>query len=582
MISIITRQGGDELDLPKDTKISVETSSPFLSEDGSFVLPLTLPPSIRNLRLLNMPHRVDQADFKAAKLEVIVRAGSFQKSGLLVTINSNLSSGIQCTILFDDSGIYNAIKNKTLSTIFYNEKRDDYAAEPDIEMQRLNWVAQLEHVMRGDYPDDIFSVFPVKTTQGIILNQQDVTTFLTDPRGNEYYRLLMRFPHQFTIDDKQIVFPEGFFITPFLKLWYVIKQVCAYAGYELESNPFFDLPNFKKIVVLNNTADSIMANGTVYLRNLVPDMDASDFLKSLFPLFGAAFISTSSNKLKVVFFDQLLKQPATKDLTPFLSSSPTFNYVESKSLSIACEHLTADSDIAITNWDDFIDKYPNIQYVSENEIAALAVNSVFFHKQKLFFAIRTTAGYDRIKYDQFDIKDNSLTSSELPAKHQDYYMGDNTADNESSVAVFPVIGEFRNMVMNVIQDSVNISSDAECKLMLAFEHGRMIGSTELQRRVYGSSHTYLNNGSLDEEDGFNLMYAGDLGLFNTFFKNYDAALRKGMIPIAAPLSLPKDEIIQLNYDQVVLINARKCIPIKLRYEITDENIELIESQFYTI
>lgn len=92
MIKILS--DGEALDLPSGFKIQIEDSNPAFNELGSQSVSATVPATRRNIRLLDMPHRVDSwNDPNKPERTATVIDGAYQRRGKMNITSAGKAAG---------------------------------------------------------------------------------------------------------------------------------------------------------------------------------------------------------------------------------------------------------------------------------------------------------------------------------------------------------------------------------------------------------------------------------------------------------------------------------------------------------
>jgi hypothetical protein len=138
-----------------------------------------------------------------------------------------------------------------------------------------------------------------------------------------------------TVDGKRIELPIGYGITPFLRVSYILRWIFTQLGYTLVTN-IFDLdPSLRRMVLINNTADSICNNGYLRYKDLIPEqMEIMTFLNVFRRKFGLEFIEKQGGRIEVVTWNSALTSLPDKDLSRFVADRQSYEFVDPSAIRI--------------------------------------------------------------------------------------------------------------------------------------------------------------------------------------------------------------------------------------------------------
>jgi len=323
MIQIAIKSTGEYLDLPKDLKLSIELTNPLFSEQGSASLPLTLPATSQNRRLLGY---VTTPQLESANvvdsIKVVITTDFIPSWEATLTILSHNFDTISAALLFRESEAYSKM-DEQMSSIF----DDDAVWKKDFAYYGFAY---------GSYNhsgEKALVIAPVKS--------DDVTV---SPYNASY--ALKYNARSETIGDLTVSIPAGYMITGHLYLGFVIKRIFEYLGYVWNSSIFSYENNAEgHIVILNNNIDSFFQVGGNYrilYRHLVPTCTISEFLKAVGVQFGGAFFFNLDNTVEFKTYNELFTSSAQLNLSERIKDVPTVTLSEKKHLALTSKKLTDD------------------------------------------------------------------------------------------------------------------------------------------------------------------------------------------------------------------------------------------------
>lgn len=362
---------GERFDLPLDIKLNIEITSPVFSKAGAMSLPVSLPLTDKNRRLLQFPDRLDMYDSKEEAIRaipdisVIVTQGSWQQVATM-SISGCSDEAVEATLYFNESNIWSKLDAVTVPQAMagmhfgdipgYSDDLEtcraqvlaqfyDYMVPPNLSNSELNvWLKAHDFIVAIMKTKDGWLNEPacvdryifIGTTGEITLRQELMLKQYT--YGEKTYKMFFlksEFDWYTTSECYGKTSPiynvssglyrrkvgyknknKHLYCTGFLRLDVVLKQIFNYLGYTLEYDFEtywrYNFPDgfeviWNKIVVLNNTMDAIYPGYMPYSA-LVPEISAKDFIAAVQAQFGVVFILQPDNKtVKMQFTEKILK-----------------------------------------------------------------------------------------------------------------------------------------------------------------------------------------------------------------------------------------------------------------------------------
>lgn len=445
MITIKTIEG-EQLNLQVDLRLAIEETSVFESKQGSFSLPLQLPYTDHNVRVLGMPSHIARRQKFTVDVDVVISTGVWIRHASLQVDESVYDDYIQCTLFMRESPFYSKIKDLQLTDVF-KEKVVDLFPATALPSKMNSLIQHMRQVAVGEVDADYF-VFPVcanieekQTTESDdmssitktwkrfkILNQQ-VTPDANNEfgaiatyNGNKYY-VLVGTQYEYTENDVKYALPTGYGITPFLKFTYILRYLFNHLGYALEQSIFDTDVSFQKMCLLNNTIDAIVA-GVIDYSQLVPDVSVSDFFEFVENSFGCEFVIDEMHKTASPrFWNDVLTEQSKGNLSHKFEDHAqiTYKLPESVKLTVGRDNKET-TPITFESYHELFAKYGQPIYKKSYAETAweLADNNVadgdffYFFGDKLTYMIFTD-GYMGPRYvvekDTLDYFEESETIS---------------------------------------------------------------------------------------------------------------------------------------------------------------------------
>ena len=545
---IAIQSTGVTLDLPADIKLNIEKSSPFFSNGGSMSLPISLPLNPHNRRALNFPDRLDIYDSEEnavraiRDIDVIVTQGSWQQQATLSIFGCS-DSAAEATLYFNESNIWSKIADMTLPQVMAGLH---YGTIPEPGADIATYRTNLFNALRDDFQNYPVFVDPRESedTQGHMDYQEWESMLRLRASWLKERDFVMAPVHTEDGWLNKIYYPgalaqtdEYKYITAFLRLDYVLHKIFEKAGYELtidfssfpqtsEYDSHFD-DQWHAIVLLNNTMDALYP-GCLYYSALVPEISCKEFLLAVRAQFGCAFTIQPDGSYIMTFSETTLSKSAGNAIAQFgdlqvsFNSKPDYSPVDdiekSEAASIAYLTLpdTMHDDQYASSYDSW-DRYPTIHTVSMEGVCQRTTTTTTDDedstKDKKCPLIFVCADFAFIYHTEYDQQEQPHTTTEsYPAIRKPY---------------IELLGEQ--------VDPQDITRDIS--------------------RYYFSS----------PEEG---------SLYWLVNRKYNA-IAESCDRITIVKAISTYELANFDFSKPLIIKNRLCFPVKLQYELTNRNIQIV-------
>ncbi|MCC8186496.1 MAG: hypothetical protein LIP08_03015 [Bacteroides sp.] len=572
----IVHKSGEALDLAPGTQLEIERTNPFFNEYGEQSLPITLPPTEKNRKLLNHPDDLAGISKPTQRTDVSIQAGVFFSSCRQAILTGNRREGIETSFYLQTGAFYEKIQDVKLSTIFENKVISFTSVQAAITFVRNLMVTR----------DDRFDCFPVIVDDGTL-------NALGENGTDGYRRLYNDEARTKTIDDKTISLDPGYYITPFIRANHLLEEIFAWFGYTMADNFFTETAPFKDMVFLNNTMDTIM-KAEIRYSQIVPDCMVKTILDVYRYLFNCEFIPDEINrKINIVLFNDILNESPEVDLTGSLIKeytvehpetfrqlkltatladyNPTGSSSNTRSGNIIRNPSSSGSNEQEETFQSLIDllaKYPKAEY---NPINGQFTRSGF----KGLDQVVQRVGY--ITMDYMAEEEFEPETKEVPIVWPLMSSTETTGGNRPSAAsLTPVIGKSRALNSIIVMDAdtdedTDESVDEETlSPMLCF-----VGKASNYH--FGTILNYSAEGS--RLWNYTLSFNGPDGLFETFWRKYDLLLRNSFMGIQADLLLSESQKATLSGYRKILLKGQQLLPDKIKYIPGERSI--MEATFLT-
>lgn len=354
MIQIKTK--GEALDLPAGFSIEIEDSNPIFNDRGSQSIPATVPATRRNIRLLDAPHRIDAGnDPNLPERTAEVIEGAYIRRGAMNITEAGKTEGITFNVGFDNSTAYAKWSKKKLS-----ELSGLPTYKPDLSQQGypIDLVLdELYRIYRAPNPQkDDFAVFP------LAINNESTGT---DNAKKIYWEALnLVGDHGLAQPNKvkrlldgevtEVSVPEGYMVSPFLRVWRVLELIFADMDLNIVTNPFIQDLELSRLVVLNNAADSV-CRAEIKYSDLMPDSTVEEFLNALWVRFGLVYnIDNNTGTVRLKLLKDIIAQRGNRNLDRYAAGSPKIIYEERQYIKLSANTSIEGAAPSHERFEDFI------------------------------------------------------------------------------------------------------------------------------------------------------------------------------------------------------------------------------------
>ncbi len=572
----IMHASGEDYDLTPGLTLEIERTNPFFNDYGEQSLPVTLPATAKNRRLLSYPDDLRGLSKASQRADAMIQHGAYFMRCRQAILSGNKKNGIETSFYLNTGAFYEKYQDVSLSTIFKDK------------IISFNSVSEAISFCRGllsNY-DARFACFPVFLEDQILNQLKGNTSSTPDFQRSEATTI--------ESDEKTIHLDPGYYITPFIRANHLLKEVFTYFGYTLLDNFFTNTEPFRSMVFINNTIDTLMKGEIRYVQ-IVPDCMVSTLLDVYRNLFCCEFIPDEVNKtITIRRFNDVLAEDATTDITRYYSGVYTVEHPSKfKQLKLSATYINTpktfvrervySSDISdsetevekFNNLRELIIKYPEAEY---DEKTGAFVRKGFRGVQEVSQVVGfiTCDYYAGGSLEVFEKKADCTIPTTLFGKR---YSGRTTQDY---LSVY--IGAGRALNSTVVMDSDLPSDDSE-----EAEYTDDAKTEELPIMpcfaVRHSSGFYDQGTIMNYNDtgvrlfDFILAANGPDGFFERFWRNYDNLLRNSFLKVSIPLLLPEKEKLQLSEYRKVLFDGQELFPNVIRF--VANKVEPGECDFYT-
>lgn len=563
-IKIATQSG--VFDLPADYNIEIEDTSPIYNERGSQSTAATMPTSQHNLVLVNHIHRLDTDNAPVDDNRITVSDGAYRRIGKMNISSASITDGIVSNIGFDESEIYsiwNAVSLQSLKGLPVYKPADGttgvIAYLNDILIEKLTdtpfHIFEIAVAIPENTENDVVKYYP-EFLNHTIKNSTD-TYILNSESRNETYLL----------DGEPVVttIPIAYGITPFLKVSWILDTIFSYYGYTVTENPFATHPQLSRLVVLNNAADCCV-KGFIAYADLMPDCTINEFLQALYCRFGLIyFVDGKTKTVRLKFMKDIIATPASQDWSTLNAASPTIEYNAPTQLRLSAS--------------------TSISGARKEQVAAPAAETLdkFLRTYNYIVAEKYGDGYLSYSPSLGRYKVNKMHTTNTEILSSDFFpwdKGDNIGYEEISsvdecLPINSIQSECPGYLVGKVHRYTNIASadielseesDTETPLCFCF-------SIPNQVKPYGSPRCYSvwSGDPVVDKNGhkfdISMTFVGEDGLFNRFWRNYDAILRHANHTVESNLHLSAQQLLNSDFATPISMAGQRLLIDSFRYQL---------------
>jgi hypothetical protein len=589
----IKKLTGEVFDLPPEFVIEGEKNNPLFSNKGSQTVSITFPKTTRNRQLLEYAHRLDKNEKPSQTMPVVVESGPSQQRGLMA-----INSGTSANIGFDEAEMYNQMSEMQLKDL--SDLPSLTLAGNTREQRVTSMLKHLTSVMKAEIETDYY-IFPVvlkfdlDESSGkkyrVILNELNLS--LMDSNNNPtlpYGALadLSALNHRLLtwyMDNEEVYIDamEGYGVSPFLKVFRILELIFSHYGFNVTENPFREHRQLKKLVVLNNVMDAILT-GTLYYKDMMPDLTVKEFFEGLYNKFGMLyFINSNTKTVKIKLLKDILHPDTagTLDGNLLKTNEPEISYSPQRQLKLTMNRELESGEgypaqVLYNTFEEFLKAYNN-QFTDWNsEEGWITGLSSAFDTQMSTYLIKDVTDDENLMSSDFfdwDKKTPDLAYEEI--KMEDVCL---PFDFIPNIILLHYGADFKHHYSNVSIDGETAQEDENpAKLAFAFGWGltdytefnryNWFFASQINRDVHGH---FMNDANGDKYD-ISLTCNREDGLYNRFWKEYDAFIRHSNQEVACKLKLSDTAVFNFEMYKTVFINHQPLLPEQVKFKLNKKD-----------
>lgn len=601
-MKIMNLDKGEAYQLSPDAQMEVERTNPFFNNWGEQSVPMSLPDTPHNRRILGYPDQLGNTQ-KMQRVNASIQDGEFYIACKQAVLSSKHNESIQTSFYMNEGAFYTSMKKVSLKEVF----KDEFVHGVNTVAEAINWCRTL---MNNTDPN--YAIFPVlvddDSGEDAGYNYKIINAFgqmseatqrfparftLTNIDGSDFYNAAQQTE---VVDQVKITLTPGYYISPFIRANYVLKRVLAHFGYTLLDNFFTQTEPFSKMVLVNNVMDTIV-NGKIRIAHLLPDVTCQDVLNLYRKKFHCEFIPDEIHKtVTIKHFSEVLDGEIAADLTDCMTEEPDLEYkseTDYKRLTLTPSDSLADNDVkdSFENLTDLLQTYPTAYF---DKTDGCFYRTGFSGQAKITEKLATSA----LKLDFGG--DAEATNVEIPECMPELrelrYMNDAGGFVREKKVLY--VGEYQslNSKMQVageeVEEDTASASKSKMPIMLAIpfqsqwtyiHYDRNGNATTTNHRWTAAtlSNYDHNNTARGKLWDYTLHYYGADGIFEKFYRPYDTLLRNSLHTLNAKFLLSTALKRSLPSWQKVMLRNTPLLINKFKYTLGGNN-EPTESELLTI
>lgn len=552
--------------LPDDFEFQIESNHPFFSDEGTAAIPVSIPSTKENLRILGNPDNIRNAKRQVLKLDAQLQTGAFQKNGRLIIDSASGRTGIAASFMLEESDLYSQFRDRKIRDIFeglwYYPTKSMMLSPTDIYNNNYTPLTA-----GGKILTDLVC-FPVAVKREdnklFVINEPDSNNVL---KGEQARTVPME-------DGSMMDVPAYYGLAYYIYLWALIEHTFTLSGFTVKENVFKSDPLFYRIVVVHNVADGLIDPendyGFSYAR-LVPSMTVGELIEFLANTF-CAVVLFEDREVSIVFMRDIFNATPDMDLSGYESGDRMVTYPDASRLELTMDTSLESAAPAADTIDDFNDRYKDVMSVASLE--AITAPGIYFIPVLNKYYVKEQngkvklIGSDCFKYSRRVSGEAVEISS--PARFLPMVLVDGR--------YMPFIGSRVHVCINAGKDA---DADQPVQLCYAFL---------VDDHFCGSSYSYNENGtpqmfmvaavprpkrlrytSLTPE-GLARYIGGssDYGLFH-LFSPYESLLVNSAPEIDTAFDIPIDKFLQIDRDTVKLLDGARVLFKSMSYTLRGDS-----------
>lgn len=588
-MKIVNLNSGLPYHLSPGTQLEVERTNLFFNEWGEQTLPVDLPDTDHNRRMLGYPEQLSSCKKLSTRIPVTIQDGEYFMPCRQAILGAQRKNSISTSFYMNEGSFLSRLAEVSLADILGDETIPGITTvEQGIEFCRS--------LVSGSNPH--YAIFPVLIDSeetytngypkykyinrwGYVDEWGQFHDSLQGGKDVDFYNAVVRSE---TVNGETITLNPGFYMTPFVRGNYLLTRIFSYFGYTMVPNFFTRTAPFPDLVFVNNCADSLV-NGTIKVLDLLPDSMCTTILEVYRKKFCCEFIPNEVNQtVDIRIFDEVSQADPVYDLTPYLTSFPKIDTPENyQQLILSSEEQVSDSQSVekIESLTLLFSKYPCTlldRYEGYFCRTGYIITYNSIGKNYYLKSINEIVANSSMRYfDGGSLKTKEVVIPDRQLEFRRVYLSDIRAVEDKYEEYLLYIGApnfLNSKLMHSASTEENLETETDrsdntnLKPMIAFFYS-------IRNNPRGTISNYgmvvqNDKGSLIKGErlfDYSLCYNGEDGIFERFYRKYDDLHRNSLFDVQADFLLPDSLKQSLPAHLPVLLNGQKLFINTLSYVI---------------
>lgn len=561
-MKIVNTSTNQAYQLNPDTQLEIERTNLFFNEWGEQTAPINLPDTELNRQLTGYPDLLANRKKVSSNINCYIQDGDYFMPCRQAILGAQRSNKISTSFYMNEGAFLSRISDIALSDIFGDETIPGITTV----QQGIDFCWSLRDNQHPNY-----AIFPIavdldgerRTVNRLNYMDEDGNVSSNSgghrPGNSGTLGFYNSFERKEIVSERTLVLAPGYYISPFIRAYYLLKRIFAYFGYTLLDNFFSTTEPFKSMVFINNTIDSLV-NGTIMLTHLIPDCMCNTILEIYRKKFCCEFVPDEvARTVTIELFSENLKAKPAIDLTPFLVSHPEITYQDYRQLKLLSENVISEG----TSYDsvsEIEEKYPEAWFHS--------VDCGYYHDGFSSKCITERISDGNLPY----YAGGPLKTYEVKVPDCQYSLIANS---------FPYIGDGRTLNSTIdglpvteIENGTE-SSEGEAKTDNPSQ-------VPILSFVYynGTSYSTGMNCDINGIWGYSLLYNGPTGIYEKFYREFDNLLRNSLHKVSAKFLFTNALKSSLPVHRKISLQGTDLLVNMLKYTIGGKS-DPIDSELFT-
>jgi hypothetical protein len=343
--------------------------------------------------------------------------------------------------------------------------------------------------------------------------------------------------------------------------------------------------------------DAILT-GTLYYRDLMPDITVNEFLEGLYNKFGLVwYVNSNTKTVRFLFVRDLVDMYASAavNLNAFKTEEPEITWSPQQQLKLTANREVGKSGSGNTSetlyntFEEFLRAY-NYQftdvYLEDDYVEG--VNCLFAADESQYHIREAIDTVDREYLDSSDFFDWDKKTSNM--EYEEIKMDDLCLpfDYFMNIQMLHYGANVKHHYSDVVVEG-ETPKEEENPAKLAFVFGwgltdftasnryNWFFASQINRDVHGN---FMNDPDSVRYD-ISLTINREDGLYNRFWKNYDAFIRHSNQTVKCNMKLSDAELFRMQMDRQLTVNNQPLIPEQFKFKLNDPK-NITEGTFRTL